>query len=205
MARRTQAIIMEAFIDLLTQKPLDKITVKDIIERADINRNTFYYYYENIPTLMDALFEQEITKFAESTDKSDSFAKEYMRASALVRENRLAIYHLYHSEYRERLSQYLESAAELFIEQFVRKAATPYALSEEGIYYVTHFYSYAVVGLTIHVIRENMPSTGRRFPEQLERTFYDSVDDVIRSYMQFSQNGITAQPDNTTAEHVVAQ
>ena len=47
MARRTQTIITETFIDLLTQKPLDKITVKDIIEKADINRNTFYYYYEN--------------------------------------------------------------------------------------------------------------------------------------------------------------
>ena len=120
MARRTQTIITEAFIDLLTQKPLDKITVKDIIEKADINRNTFYYYYENIPALMDALFDQEITKFTESTEASDSFAKEYMRASAVVRENRRAIYHLYHSEYRERLSQYLETAAELFIERFVR-------------------------------------------------------------------------------------
>ena len=115
---------------MLTQKPLDKITVKDIIEKADINRNTFHY--ENIPALMDALFEQEITKFTESTDASDSFAKEYMRASAVVRENRRAIYHLYHSEYRERLSQYLETAAELFIERFVRKAAASYALSEEA-------------------------------------------------------------------------
>ena len=58
MARRTQAVIMQAFMDLLTRKPLDKITVKDVIEEADINRNTFYYYYENIPALLDALFAQ---------------------------------------------------------------------------------------------------------------------------------------------------
>ena len=80
-----------------------------------------------------------------------------------------------------------KTAAELFIERFVRKAAASYALSEEGIYYVTHFYSYAVVGLTIHVIRENMPSIDEKLPEQIERTFYGSVDDVIRSYIQFSQ------------------
>lgn len=183
MARRTQATIMQAFIDLLTQKPLDKITVKDIIEKADINRNTFYYYYENIPSLMDAIFEQEIAKFSESTEKSDSFAREYMRASALVQENKRAIYHIYRSEYREYLLRYLESAAELFIDRFVRKAAAPYCLSEEGIYYVTHFYSYAVVGLTIHVIRENMPSMDEKLPLQIERTFYASVDGIIRNYM----------------------
>ena len=187
VSEHTKAMLCQALKKKMVQKPLDKITVKDIIEKADINRNTFYYYYENIPALMDALFDQEITKFTESTDASDSFAKEYMRASAVVRENRRAIYHLYHSEYRERLSQYLETAAELFIERFVRKAAASYALSEEGIYYVTHFYSYAVVGLTIHVIRENMPSIDEKLPEQIERTFYGSVDDVIRSYIQFSQ------------------
>ena len=187
VSEHTKAMLCQALKKKMVQKPLDKITVKDIIEKADINRNTFYYYYENIPALMDALFDQEITKFTESTEASDSFAKEYMRASAVVRENRRAIYHLYHSEYRERLSQYLETAAELFIERFVRKAAASYALSEEGIYYVTHFYSYAVVGLTIHVIRENMPSIDEKLPEQIERTFYGSVDDVIRSYIQFSQ------------------
>ena len=72
MARRTQAIIMQAFMDLLARKSVDKITVKDVIEEADINRNTFYYYYENIPSLMDAVFDQEIRKFTESTEKSDS-------------------------------------------------------------------------------------------------------------------------------------
>ena len=187
MGSSTKEAFAAALKQMMAVKPMDKITVKDIIEKADINRNTFYYYYENIPALMDALFDQEITKFTESTEASDSFAKEYMRASAVVRENRRAIYHLYHSEYRERLSQYLETAAELFIERFVRKAAASYALSEEGIYYVTHFYSYAVVGLTIHVIRENMPSIDEKLPEQIERTFYGSVDDVIRSYIQFSQ------------------
>ena len=68
---------MQAFMDLLTRKPLDKITVKDIIEEADINRNTFYYYYENIPDLLDAYFAYELQKFSESTEKSDSFAREY--------------------------------------------------------------------------------------------------------------------------------
>ena len=61
---------MESFVRLLNQWPLDKITVKDVIEKADINRNTFYYYYENIPSLLKALFEQEIQAFSNSTEKS---------------------------------------------------------------------------------------------------------------------------------------
>lgn len=187
MARRTQAVIMQAFMDLLTRKPLDKITVKDVIEEADINRNTFYYYYENIPALLDALFEQEIRKFSESTEKSDSFVEEYRRLSALLRNNRRAIYHIYQSEDRERISRYMETGAELFVEQFVRKAAAPYDLSEEGIHYVTHFYSYAVVGLTMHRIRENVPTEDQSLAELIEGSFYASVENVIREYIRFSK------------------
>ena len=186
MARRTQAVIMQAFMDLLTRKPLDKITVKDVIEEADINRNTFYYYYENIPALLDALFAQEIRNFSESTERSDSFVEEYRRLSAVVRNNRRAIYHIYQSEDRERISRYMETGAELFVEQFVRRAAAPYGLSEEGIHYVTHFYSYAVVGLTMHRIRENDPAEDKNLAERIESTFYASVEDIIRNYIQFS-------------------
>lgn len=187
MARRTQAVIMQAFVDLLEQKPLDKITVKDIIEEADINRNTFYYYYENIPALLDALFAREIASFSESEEKSDSFQKEYLRASALIRDHKRAIYHIYQSESREMISRYLETAAELFVERFVRDAAQNRGLGEKGIYYVTHFYSYAIVGMTIHAIRENMLTLDERLPERIESTFYASLDDVIRDYIRLSE------------------
>lgn len=186
MARRTQAIIMQAFIELLTQKSLDKITVKDVIERADINRNTFYYYYENIPSLLDTLFEQELQKFTASTEKRESFAKEYVRAYSLVQNNKRAIYHIYQSGERQSLSRFLETAAELFVESFVREAAVSYDLDENGIYYVTHFYSYIIVGMTSHWVREDMPSVDWDLPERIESSFYASADSIIRDYIHFN-------------------
>ena len=40
--RFTRSALREAFIDLLIEKPILSITVKDICARADINRSTFY-------------------------------------------------------------------------------------------------------------------------------------------------------------------
>lgn len=195
MARRTQAIIMQAFMDLLTQKPLDKITVKAIIEEADINRNTFYYYYENIPDLLDAFFAQELQKFSESTEKSDSFAKEYNRACASILDNRRAIHHIYLSENRELISNYLKKASELFVERFVREAAAPYHLSEDGIDYVMHLYSYSVLGVTMRWIQRDAP-LDPYLPELLESTFRASVDGIIQDYLAFS----AAHPGKETVQ-----
>lgn len=43
--RITKQLIEEKFFELLQEKPLNKITVKSICERAEINRTTFYKYY----------------------------------------------------------------------------------------------------------------------------------------------------------------
>jgi len=57
-AIRSRKLINEALADLLTEKPLDKITVTDVVNRADINRGTFYAHYKDIPDMVDHLIQQ---------------------------------------------------------------------------------------------------------------------------------------------------
>ena len=57
-ALRSKKLINEALADLLTEKPLDKITVTDVVSRADINRGTFYAHYKDIPDVVDHLIHQ---------------------------------------------------------------------------------------------------------------------------------------------------
>ena len=45
--RYTKMVIRESIISLLKEKSVSKITVKEICERADINRATFYTYYSD--------------------------------------------------------------------------------------------------------------------------------------------------------------
>ena len=49
MAGFTKEIIIQTLLELLNEKPLAKITVKDIVERCGVNRNTFYYHFRDIP------------------------------------------------------------------------------------------------------------------------------------------------------------
>lgn len=44
--RRTKESIRKAFKEMVCEMPYEKITVKEIAERAKINRNTFYLHYQ---------------------------------------------------------------------------------------------------------------------------------------------------------------
>lgn len=65
-AQRSRRRIQQALADLLQEKPLDKITVTDIVRQADINRGTFYAHYENVPDVINRLVDEhcEIIKEA---------------------------------------------------------------------------------------------------------------------------------------------
>jgi AcrR family transcriptional regulator len=52
---RSKKLIISALADLLQQKPLDKITVTDVVNRAQINRGTFYAHFADVPDVIHHL------------------------------------------------------------------------------------------------------------------------------------------------------
>ena len=58
---RTKKLLTNAFIALLLEKNLNEITVKELCEKADINRGTFYLHYQDIYDLKQQL-ENDIHK-----------------------------------------------------------------------------------------------------------------------------------------------
>ncbi|MDO5294286.1 MAG: TetR/AcrR family transcriptional regulator [bacterium] len=50
---KTKQSIRDAFLSLLIEKPIAQITVKELAERANVNRKTFYMYYANIHDILD--------------------------------------------------------------------------------------------------------------------------------------------------------
>ena len=54
-------ILTGAFWELLEEKPYKKITVKDIVDRCKVNRNTFYYHFDGI----NSLFEEALIAWEE--------------------------------------------------------------------------------------------------------------------------------------------
>ena len=55
---KTRKSIADAFLELRARKPIEKITVKELCEKAQINKSTFYTHYRDIYDLSETLEEQ---------------------------------------------------------------------------------------------------------------------------------------------------
>ncbi|MBW7477225.1 TetR/AcrR family transcriptional regulator [Paenibacillus oenotherae] len=59
--RRTQGMIIDAFLSLCQEKEFGDIIIKDITERANVNRSTFYAHYEDKEDLLNRITNEKLS------------------------------------------------------------------------------------------------------------------------------------------------
>ena len=64
----TKKIITETFLNLLKEKEINKITVSEICNIADINRATFYRYYLDTYDLLEKIEQDFILELVDVTN-----------------------------------------------------------------------------------------------------------------------------------------
>lgn len=77
---RTQRAIRNAFAQLLEEKDVEKISIKEIAERADVDRKTVYNYYDGVYDILAELENDWIEDFNQLTKRLENErGEEYLR------------------------------------------------------------------------------------------------------------------------------
>lgn len=95
--RKTKNAIKQAFIKLLAEKELERITIQDITTLADVNRGTFYLHYEDKYILLSDLEDEILASLADEIgtsklvmqdsnleDFAKNFSKKFLKISFFI-------------------------------------------------------------------------------------------------------------------------
>ncbi|OUQ19694.1 hypothetical protein B5E80_17350 [Flavonifractor sp. An135] len=69
---RTRRHITAAFLELRAQKPLERITIKDLAARAEINKATFYLHFHDIYHLSDTVEQEIVSSVIDRIEKPEN-------------------------------------------------------------------------------------------------------------------------------------
>lgn len=121
MTSLTKDAIKKSFMKLLNQKQVNKITVKEIVEDCGINRNSFYYHFDDIPALIEEIFNDQVDALMSRQDKSDNIYDSILEAIDFATQNKTAMLHIHNSASRELFDRYLSRVAERTVSGFFDK------------------------------------------------------------------------------------
>ncbi len=129
MASLTRKVIMESLMKLLDERPLNRISVKDIVEDCGINRNTFYYHFQGLPELVEAIVQDEAERVMRTYHGVSSLEECIDAVMKLCVEHRRAILHIYNSDNRDIYERHLLEicgyVAGAFVDNLAGDAAIP--------------------------------------------------------------------------------
>lgn len=125
---RTKKNIRQTFLQLLSEKSLTQLTVKELSEQADINRKTFYMYHSNIEEILSELEDELVQKLVLVFEK-ELFDREVFDSYSFFENLNLAIQgdiELYRTlNYADLLPHLILRAKNALIDVFFRKYNIP--------------------------------------------------------------------------------
>ena len=149
MSSFTRKAIMRSCVRLLEERPVDKITVKDIVEDCGINRNTFYYHFADIPELLETIIKEETDHVISGHSDVTSFEECLTIGVQYILKNRRAMMHIYNSVNREIMERALMRLCEYMVRTYLRTAFGELSLAQDDLETLVTAYKCQAFGLLI--------------------------------------------------------
>ncbi|MBM7564013.1 TetR/AcrR family transcriptional regulator [Paenibacillus sacheonensis] len=177
---RTRQLIRDAFIDLLQEVELEKISVNRIAERATINRVTFYLHYKDIQDMLEKMADDmiqeikvilgEVSSRSAAMDKDGTVMSkvlEHIAANSKFYKVLLA---------SKRIPVFTDRLTQLMLEVITARArhpelAPPAAALGVPVDIAVWYGSSAFIGTIVWWLRNDMPYTPQYLAKQLALLF----------------------------------
>ena len=182
MSGFTKEIIAKTFKELLDEKPMSKITVKDIVERCGVNRNTFYYHFKDIYDLVEWSCLEDATQALQGKKTYETWQEGLQQIFEAVLENKPFIMNVYHSVSREQIETYLFHLTHDLLYGVVQEKAKGTGISEADQSFIADFYKYSFTGVMLDWIKDGMKVDYHMIAEKMHRTMEGNVVNSIRNF-----------------------
>ncbi|MFZ2538995.1 MAG: TetR/AcrR family transcriptional regulator C-terminal domain-containing protein [Oscillospiraceae bacterium] len=182
MSQTTKKALAASLKKLLTQKPLDKITVIDIVEDCEVNRQTFYYHFQDIYDLVEWIFISDASKALEGKKTYATWQQGFLQIFEYTLENKALILNAYHSISREQVERYLYDITYNLLIGVVEEKAIGMSVRNDDKKFIADFYKFPFVGMMLDWIRLGMKEEPKIIIDRLSILIHDDITRALEKY-----------------------
>lgn len=169
---KTKRAIESTFVEMLIKDGFDQITIKDITEKADISRKTFYLHYVDKYDLLDKIVNVELEKLEKICDEKKE--KGIIEGTVIwfkyFEENKIFFGALFASNntvsFRKRLLEFMMNE--------LRKKMKNISL-ETNIEILTRFLGMAILGIIESFVLDELNNTTEEIAKEVGRLVEENL------------------------------
>ena len=139
--------IATAFSALLAEKPFGKITVNNIVDVCGVHRNTFYYYFSDIPVLLDYVTEKHLDLILLRNGKVGFMNGCMVDLVEFMEKNDKAMSGIFNSMTKDELLAFADQAATYLVDSYLKMNYDDLAIKQDDRDMLVRIFSSGVSGI----------------------------------------------------------
>ena len=167
MADFTKRAIRSSFVKLLNEKPLKQITVKDIVDDCGVNRNTFYYHFQDISQLLVSMVQDETDQLIAKYPTISSLDECLEAIISFALKNKRAVMHIYRSVNRDIYEQSEWRVCEHSVTTYLDTIIGDRKISKEDRYLIVEYLKCVCFGIVNNWLENGMQDDIRSMAHRL--------------------------------------
>ena len=182
MSQTTKQALADSLKKLLQKKPLDKITVTDIAEDCQVNRQTFYYHFRDIYDLVEWFYIREVSKLIDRDRSYATWQEDLRRVFQYILDNRTLVLRTYHSASRDLLEEAFQHILHQLLLDVVEDCAAGRAVRQVDKEFLARFYTYSLAGLILDWIGESMKEPPEAIIRRLDTLLSGTIPNTLARF-----------------------
>lgn len=182
MASTTKESLGAALKQMMAVKPIEKITIKDLVEICGVNRQTFYYHFDDVYDLLEWVFEEDANHVLPEEVVYEHWQQDVLIFFKYLSDNASFAMNVYHSDSRLYMLKYLKTRLESCIRSFADIVSEGMNIDKQDYDFVIEFYSNGIIGLIAQWLDMNMQTPKVVTKERLLRVLEDSVENMLARF-----------------------
>lgn len=153
---RTRTALADAYMHLLNDYTIDRITVKMITDAVGCSRKTFYYYFTDVYVLTQYVFELRVQQFLDTNGNFETMREGFLTLAANLSNDRQAILNIYHGYGKEELERFTWETSDYYARQVITRYAQNMDIAPEDLEAIIRMYTDMMFGMLIDWINNGM-------------------------------------------------
>lgn len=183
MSNLTKRQLSVSLQKLLAEKQLDKITIQDLVNEAQVSRKTFYYHFQDIYDLLEWTLVEEGKKLLAEGRGEDGWKYNLWNVFQYLHSHKAVIMNVYRAQRDGALlRRHVASLILPLLEQDFDSQPGHERVTEEDRQFLLDLYSHGIVEFFYRWIGDGMKPDPEQTMARLSRLFDGSMEDFIRRY-----------------------
>ena len=177
----TKKAISYAFKELLLEKPLSKITINDITEKCEMNRQTFYYHFQDIQDLIEWICFEDADCAIQNHKTYDTWQEGFLSLFELMKKDKPFIVNIFHSVSLESLQNYLYRVVYDLLYNVAKEKSKGLVVREDDLAFIANFYKYGFVGIVLEWVKKDMKEDPQLIITRLDSLIHGTIDHALEN------------------------